>query len=308
MSDNDNDTHHDSTATIKPNDRESQFLASQQARLAKILDAQSKDEESNVQQHRKQFWHTFKLEYAALQDKLSSLVERKSDDENANEIENESGDPNNETKNNGERRIQFVTAQQRNEALEKLQQIQLSILAIHHYTLQSTKSKCSAQEAQLLPPHFATHEMPELPLADLRLLHAELDSLKKRTKDVHEIIIPKEKFRFKRYHAIMLEKKKLNLPIFEEEGEGMALLEGRDEKEEEKLDVGDAGVGAHVQLAFDGLTLSNQKDCIIVVEESGTISLKNLEHEIIETITPSSVLVQAKAFLIRNVVNCQVQV
>jgi hypothetical protein len=270
-------------------DRHSQFLASQQARLAKIHDTQSKDQDGDIQLQRKLFWQTFKLEYNALHERLSVLVEV--------QVKQDEQKTNDSVAGNIKNRILFVTSQQRNEALEKLQLIQLSILAINHYTLRSTK--VSADELNLLPQHFGQNEMPELPLADLRLLNTEIQALKKRTKDIQQIIIPKEKFRFKRYHALMLEKKHLNIPMFEDED----ILFEEDEESEPVNDNGTA------QLAFDGLTISDKKDCIIVVEkDAGAILVKNLQHEIIERIVPSSVLLQAKAFLIRDVINCQVQV
>ena len=270
------------------NDREAQFLASQQARLSKLHDGQSNEDDVNIQLQRKKFWQTFKFECSALHRRLSALI-----GEDEEEIETMT-----ETETKTDKTL-FVTAQQRNEALEKLQQIQMSILAVNHYTLRSTKF--STDEQAFLPEHFAHNEMPELPLADLRLLNAEVQSLKSRTQEVQQIIIPKEKFRFKRYHALMQEKKQFHSPIFEEDDDEVLSELKVDEDESNP-------VNENTHLAFAGLTLSDKKDCVIVVEANGTIIFKNFQNEIIDTVTPSNVLLEAKAFLIRNLINCRVQV
>ena len=273
------------------NDREAQFLASQKARLSKLHDIQSREDDANVQSRRKEFWKSFKVECKDLNDRLSTLVHVDQDSvsggSEAETVESES---------KSAEKVQFVTSQQRNEALEKLQQIQRSIVAMNHYTLRSTKF--SHEEAKFLSKHFATNEMPELPQADLRLLNIEIQSLKSQTKDIQQIIIPKEKFRFKRYHALLLEKSNLGVPMFEDDED---LVETTTEEEK------DGPADDDRQLAFDGLTLSDRKDCIIVVQRDGIIVLKDLKHQVVDTIVPSNILLAAKAFLIRDVVNCQIQ-
>jgi hypothetical protein len=282
------------------NDREAQFLASQKARLSKIQEAHEvNDSDANPQSRRKEFWQTFKLECSSTHQRLSDLI-----DEAPTEETKEGGDSNSDSignsDRNGDKSLLFVTAQQRNEALEKLQQIQLSVQAIHHYTLRSTKF--SKDSAQFLPEFFAQNEMPELPTADLRLLNTELQSLKKKTQEVHQIIIPKEKFRFKRYHALMLERKQLKGPIFEEdEDEKMDQSEEKDEVESDNSN-------ANATFDFDGLALTNQKNSVIVVENDGTIDIKanDTQGGMTERLAPSTT--SSQAFLIRNIDGCKVQV
>lgn len=283
------------------NDREAQFLASQQARLSKIQEAhEANDSDANAQSRRKEFWQTFKLECSSTHQRLSDLIGETSTEETKEG--DTSSDSIGNSNRHGDKALLFVTAHQRNEALEKLQQIQLSIQAIHHYTLRSTKF--SKDSAQFLPEFFAQNEMPELPTADLRLLNIELQSLKKKTQEVHQIIIPKEKFRFKRYHALMLERKQLKGPIFEEdEDDNMDQTEEKDEVESDNSN-------ANATFDFDGLALTNQKNSVIVVENDGTIDIKANDTQggtsMTERLAPSTT--SSQAFLIRNIDGCKVQV
>jgi len=290
------------------NDREAQFLASQKARLSKLQEAhEANDSDTNAQKRRKEFWQTFKLECSSTHQRLSDLIGEISTEEtkegdsesNSNSNSNSDSDSIGNSDRNGDKSLLFVTAQQRNEALEKLQQIQLSIQAVHHYTLRSTKF--SKDSAQFLPQFFALNEMPELPTADLRLLNIELQSLKKKTQEVHQIIIPKEKFRFKRYHALMLERKQLKGPIFEEDED-----DKMDQTEEKENEVESAN--ANATFDFDGLALTNQTNSVIVVENDGTMDIKvnDTQGGMTERLAPSAT--SSQAFLIRNIDCCKVQV
>jgi hypothetical protein len=286
------------------NDREAQFLASQKARLSKIHQGANNANDVNAQARRKEFWQTFKSECSSIHQKLSSLIGEGDDIT--------SGATTEESKTNagssGDKSLLFVTAQRRNEALEKLQNLQLSIRAINHYTLRSTKF--SKEIAQFLPGFFAQNEMPELPTADLRLLNDEVQLLKKRTQQVQQIIMPKEKFRFKRYHDFMLEQKQLRGPLFEEDEDEDddvkdETVAGRQEEKDDK------GSG-NAKFDFDGLSLTNKINSIISVEDDGTIDIKTngAQNDATEREPPRTECsaLEAKAFLIRNIDNCKVQV
>ena len=93
-------------------DREAQFLASQKARLDKLQESQKLD--VHLQNQRKEFWQSFKQQTQSIQQSLSLLIGQESGKE-------------------------FVTAQQRNEALEDLNRIQIQIKSLNHYCNRSNK-------------------------------------------------------------------------------------------------------------------------------------------------------------------------
>jgi len=287
-------------------DREAQFLASQKARLSKLHQAQEANPSTDVhaQARRKEFWQQFKLESSSLQQRLSALV-GEGHDITPTDI-TEQTHTNAAAGGNMKKSLLFVTAQQRNEALEKLQNLQLSIRAINHYTLRSTKF--SQEIVQFLPQFFAQNEMPELPTADLRLLNDEVQLLKKRTQQVQQIIMPKEKFRFKRYHAFMLEQKQLKGPIFEEDEDDVTdeTAAGRQEEKNEK------GSANNATFDFDGLALTNRSSSTIIVENDGSIEIKTNapQGDTTERVPPRTTcsVLEAKAFLIRNIDDCKIRV
>jgi len=167
---------------------------------------------------------------------------------NANDNANADGDKGKgETKEGvgeGEGTRKFITAAQRNEAFDALQHILFSIRAIHHYALHHSMDRDKEESEKLellLPVYFATHPMPELPMADLRLLNTEMQLLKNKAQTIQEFILPKEKFRFKRYHKLMHERKMRGagltpgIAIYDgEHNEGEA--EGEDEKNQLELE------------------------------------------------------------------------
>jgi hypothetical protein len=264
------------------NDREAQFLASQRARLDRLHEAtilQQNDDGTNAQVRRKEFWQIFKQECSSLHDRLSSLI---------GEEENNAS--------HGNKRL--VTAQQRNDAFEKLQQIKLSLRALHLYTFRSIK--LTSDSLKFLPQYFEENEMPDLPIADLRLLNDEIKNLKTKSEHVEQVVIPKEKFRFKRYRALMSKKKQLSecLPL-------------DDDFESDGMMVEDQVNGTEAKSAFesfDGLTLSDRKDSIIHVYNNGDLSIQDMATRKITKVIPDQVVsLEAKAFLVRAVTNCQVQ-
>mmetsp|Transcript_9697 Transcript_9697/g.18206 ORF Transcript_9697/g.18206 Transcript_9697/m.18206 type:complete len:462 (-) Transcript_9697:801-2186(-) len=266
------------------NDRETQFLASQRARLDKLHEVtalQQNDGNTNAQLRRKEFWQVFKEQCSSLHDRLSSLAGQE--------------------QNNPHGNISLVTAQQRNEAYEKLQQIKLSLRALHLYTLRSTKMTLDSGNFKFLPQYFAENEMPDLPIADLRLLNDEIKDLKTKSECVEEIVIPKEKFRFKRYRALVSEKKQLGECLLDDD-EGDVIPMAVEEQE--------SGTEAKATFeCFDGLTLSDIKDSVINVHNDGVLLIQEIATHKFEKVIPDQVVsLEAKAFLVRAVTNCKVQI
>jgi hypothetical protein len=267
------------------NDREAQFLASQRARLDRLHDVtvlHQNDGSTNAQLRRKEFWQVFKQECSSLHDRLSSFAGQQQEHQQQNTLQD---------------KISLVTAQQRNDAYEKLQQIKLSLRALHLYTLRSTK--LTSDSLKFLPQYFAANEMPELPIADLRLLNEEIKNLKAKSEDVEQIVIPKEKFRFKRYRALMSKRKQLRECLLLEDDESDAIMVEEQVTGSETKSAADC---------FDGLTLSDRKDSIINVHNDGVLQIQDMATRNIEEVIPDQVVsLEAKAFLIRAVTNCQVQ-
>ena len=247
-------------------DREAQFLASQKARLDKLQESQKLD--VHLQNQRKEFWQSFKQQTQSIQQSLSLLIGQESGKE-------------------------FVTAQQRNEALEDLNRIQIQIKSLNHFCNRSNKF-----QKQILTQWFDQNELPELPIGDVRLINVDLQELKTRVDEIRSIIVPKEKFRFKRYHAYMA-KHNANGIIMEEM-----------EEDEEKIDSNEQEGNDHDDmLAFDGLTLSNQADSVIVVEADGSIQIQSKEDKSqVQRISCEKTFTDAKAFLIQEISNCEIQV
>ena len=246
----------------------------------------------------------------------------------------------------GEGTRKFITAAQRNEAFDALQHILFSIRAIHHYALHHSmdRDKDESEKLELLlPVYFATHPMPELPMADLRLLNTEMQLLKNKAHSIQEFILPKEKFRFKRYHKLMHERKMrgagLTPGIAMYDGENNE-VEGEDEKNPLELEGGEnnenggddndsnnananASEGnsqgkeqntknentpANAALtAFDGLTLSKEEHREILVNANGNFTLRE-NGVVVKSVNHDNVSLDAKAFLIRDLNHCQVQV
>ncbi len=159
------------------NDREAQFLASQQARLEKIrINAEQNSallDNDNAQQKRKDFWIMMKNICSSFDSQLSVLIGENEEEEGEISAKRQSkSDVENSCRKNKDSRKMYVTAQQRNEALAKLQAIQLTIRCLGHYTLHP--SKFTTDEEKYLPTELIKFTMPELPTADLRLLNTEI--------------------------------------------------------------------------------------------------------------------------------------
>ena len=110
------------------NDREAQFLASQQARLEKIrINAEQNSallDNDNAQQKRKDFWIMMKNICSSFDSQLSVLIGENEEEEGEISAKRQSkSDVENSCRKNKDSRKMYVTAQQRNEALAKLQGI-----------------------------------------------------------------------------------------------------------------------------------------------------------------------------------------
>jgi hypothetical protein len=311
--------------------REAQFLAAQQARLDKIrTNAEHNNFISsdginngniNIQKQRKELWALLKNIFSLLNSRLSALVGEEVEDAVA-EDRNDNDDVGNDMNP-----FLYVTTQQRNEALEKLQEIQLTIRCLSHYTLQS--NKFTSEEEKLLPEELVNFKMPDLPTADLRLLNIEFQKLKSKAQEVQDVIIPKEKFRFKRYRLALQKKKEAKL--------GMIGLHDDDDDDDSNNDVNNnndkAGIDSDADAVkdstenntqikspahhFDGVTLVDKNNCFVKVQEGGqfTISDNSQITNTPTTPTPTSDAenvkesnVEAQAFLIRDLDSCTVVV
>ena len=294
-----------------PNSREAQFLAAQQARLDKVRtnaeQITSIHNNDNSQQQRKDFWILLKNVCSSLNVRLCALMgeieEEKGDDERQLEDNN---DMSNVKKPNKTDPL-YVTAQQRNEALDKLQEVQLIVRCLGHYTLHS--SKFTPDKEQYLPEELVQFTMPELPAADLRLLTIEFQKLKSKAQQAQDIIIPKEKFRFRRYRAALQKKK-------DEQMGGVGLgdeEQGKDVDEDLSPSVKDTTEDdSEIKLPahqFDGVTLFDRKNCSIKVQKDGQFTILNDAENAPSSNNPedrNQAPAEAKAFLIRNLDSCYV--
>lgn len=248
-------------------DREAQFLASQKARLDKLQESQKLDVHL-VQNQRKEFWQSFKQQTQSIQQSLSLLIGQESGKE-------------------------FVTAQKRNEALEDLNKIIIQIKSLNHFCNRSNKF-----QKQILTQWFDQNELPELPIGDVRLVNVDLQELKTRVDEIRSIIVPKEKFRFKRYHAYMA-KHNANGILMEEMDDDEEKLDSNEQEENDHDDM----------MSFDGLTLSKQADSVIKVEADGSIQIQSKEDKSkVQRISCEKAFTDAKAFLIQDISNCDIQV
>ncbi len=300
------------------NSREAKFLASQQARLSRLHEQGQSDENDilNIQYQRKEFWKIFKQECSSLHLKLSALAGKR--DEN----EGDCADDVDDSKENSDANdTMYITAARRNEALDRLQNINFSIRALHHYALHHSTGHSDSNDnhnKMFLPQQFVDNPMPELPMADLRLLNTEVQLLKNKAYNVQSIIIPKEKFRFKRYHKMMQEKKLLDaglrpgIPLYDGSDDMIDNLVGKedDENTASNMDIDASDTKSTAALtSFDGLTLSNQKSRKIEVETNGNFVMLDLgtTGENVTVTQNNDVSREAKAFLIQDIDGCQVE-
>jgi len=267
------------------NDREAQFLAAQNARLANIRkpcehdandisnsETKIRADEGTIQYQRKAFWSAFKDECAALSSRLDTLY----CSEESKRFE-----------------TLYVTAQQRNVALAKLQDILCVIRALQHYTIDSNKLTIAGEE--YLPLKLKDVSMPELPVADQRLTNIEIQTLKDKSQVVQNVICPKEKFRFHRYRNL-LDKREFKGIGLEEEHDANIVANEEEEKNNEP--------SGSLHVLFNGMTLVDKKNCNLIVQRDGSIAS-------MDSITSDDVQVKgnaAKSFLVRTLDNCQITV
>lgn len=283
------------------NDREAHFLASQQARLDKIrINAEQQNallDNGDVQQQRKEFWILMKRICSSLNSRLSLLmgesceVESKSDDKSAPITI-------------------YVTAQQRNDALQKLQEIQLTIRCLGHYTLHS--SNFTSDDEQYLPSELIGFSMPELPTADLRLLNIEIQNLKSNSLKAQDVIIPKEKFRFKRYRKAIQKRKEgkidedVDFEIGDENNNDSNLHSTEMDTNNENDTTQSIPIPAHQQ--FDGVSIVGKQHCSIKVDQDGNFTF--FDSESVPSVEMNSndknVPSEAKAFMIRDLEGCNI--
>ena len=290
--------------------REAQFLASQQARLDKLRsnNTQKNDDdvlqvEGNLQQQRKDFWTRLKKVCFDLECQLKQLMGEVVDestnavDENYSHAQQQSIEI--KSKNN-EKRPLYVTTQQRNEALQKLEHIQITIRCLEHYTMHSIKF--TEEEAKYLPDEIVNFAVPELPTADLRLLNIELQNLKGKSLQAQNIIIPKEQFRFKRYRKALQERKDAgkNVILFEDNADDDLVKKMDDLSSKDTMDEAKEATPAH---HFDGITMSDKENCFLKVHHDGRFTQYNDAKELNATrgSDGQSICLDAKAFLIRDV-------
>lgn len=291
------------------NSREAQFLASQQARLEKLRsnNTQKSDGgdlpvEGNLQQQRKDFWILLKKVCFDLESQLSQLMGEVRD-ESTNVVDEDCSDAKQQSievkSKNNEKRPMYVTTQQRNEALQKLEHIQITIRCLGHYTMHS--NKFTQEEARYLPDEIVNFAVPELPTADLRLLNIELQNLKGKSLQAQNVIIPKEKFRFKRYRKALQERKDVgkNVILFDDNDDDL-VKKMDDLSSKDTVDEAKETAPAH---HFDGITMSDKENCFLKVHQNGLFTEYNDAKELNATrgCDSESMSSDAKAFLIRDV-------
>ena len=258
-------------------EREAQFLASQKARLSKISNHNIQGDDFNLQTERKEFWIIFKKSCSDLNDILSEL--------------DITDDASPTTKENI-----YVTAQQRNAALETMLETQRTIRAIQHFTLHS--KKLTTEMEKFLPDQFLGISMPELPTSDTRLLNLEMQSLQEKIKHVQKVIIPKEKFRFKRYRTYLQEQKEADFTEIDD------IIQPIEAKEEESST---EDKSKPLNITFDGIKLEKKSTCNIMVEQSGNVVCTDLDDSSVAPADESKCDdIEVKAFLVKDVDGCNV--
>jgi len=257
------------------NSREAQFLASQKARLDQIKEFHESDDSEN-QQKRKDFWKAFKIECNLLQRSMSSLISKDSSE--------------------------LITAHQRNQALDELQRIQLVIRAIEHYTLQSTKF--TKEEEKYLPTYLKENDMPDLPIADTRLINTEISLLKNMASEAQSVILPKEKFSFKRYRRFLQAKNEALTTLLNDETHGpKPQIQCDDTNDRSKSLKSNKNI-----TSFDGHCISNRTNCHIQLLPDGTLNITHVKTHQTETISRSNEGTKVTALLIRDVENCTISI
>lgn len=252
------------------NSREAQFLASQKARLDQIRGDHEHDESNGNQAKRKDFWKVFKIECSQIMTSLSLITT-----------------------------MSLVTSSQRNQALEKLQNLQLTIRAMEHYTLHSTKF--TKNEEEFLPTYLKENSMPELPIADTRLINTEISTLKSRATEVQSVIFPKEKFSFKRYRIFLQSKnQELRSLLQEEKSDGQ-----QEDIKNMGVDEGTSQTRKASETTFDGHTISNRFNCHIQVLSNGVLIITDRKTNQVETLVPPSSENKITALLVRDLDQCK---
>ena len=154
----------------------------------------------------------------------------------------------------------------------------------------------------------------ELPPADLRLLEQEFKILTVKAQDISELICPKEKFRFKRYHDLLLKKKKgFDITAFQRECQNyQGHNKDHDETKTEDNSNTTNTVNHTDQIEFHGLKVVGHKNCSISVKPDGSFTT-NYDHNnddydgIDETLHENEeTLSKSTAFLIRDLDGCNV--
>ena len=283
---------------VKPNLIEAQFLASQKARLSNLTksNANNGDEENeNLQAQRKSFWSAFKQACSTIRihlDELDSKV--------------------------------HVTAQQRNESLAELQQITTMIRAIHHYTnhskstvlktsMRSSKTPKSTQKNNdeednndsIIPKHFHESTMPDLPLADQRLVATELQRLKDKANVVQTTIMPKEKFCFRRYRAEMMRRKQQAHNILQYDDDHESKEDKPTGSQDDTTHNDDTAKALHEQ--FEGRFLTDRNDLSLIVDADGNVRKNaNQEEEFYSEDEIYDMRQEPKSFLLQNLTRCRV--
>ena len=299
------------TGMQKNNDREASFLASQQARLEKIRSNTEKNallntNDDNAQQRRKEFWSLMKSICSSLNSRLKVLL--------GEEVVGNDGD-HEESPNSNENEHLYVTAQQRNEALAKLQDIQVTLRYLSHYTLRTgkltstattaatttTTTATTSQDEKYLPKELIGFTMPDLLVSDLRLLNEEIQNLKNLTEKAQNIIMPKEKFRFRKYREA-IQKRKEKFDGFD------TYLDDADkvdvDMKENDIDNNDKNENTSYLVAHqsNGVSLVDKKDCSVTISADGLITVSN------ESSTSTIQSSDAQAFTMQNLQSCNILV
>jgi hypothetical protein len=161
------------------------------------------------------------------------------------------------------------------------------------HALQETQGKKAAayqhlqdlkEELQLLRKHclgstvcFDDWEVPDLPVADLRLLHNEFSKYFTIWEAAKEVICPKGKFSFRRYREEMARRKAQGIPL-------SAPL------------VAQTTITSKPQVLHKGACLQDISNESIVIDSDGNVRVRN--EQIIK--------VSDAALLVRNLQNCSV--
>lgn len=280
---------------VKPNLLEAQFLASQKARLSNLTKSNANDEgNENLQAQRKSFWSAFKQACSTILIHLDGLYSKV-----------------------------HVTAQQRNESLAELQQITTMIRAIHHYTnhskstvlktIMNSKTPNLTQKSDdekednddsIIPKYFHDFTMPDLPLADQRLVATELQRLKDKANVVQTTIMPKEKFCFRRYRAEMMKRKHQTHNVLQYDDH-----ESKEDKttgsQDDTTHNDDTTKALHEQ--FEGRFLTERNDLSLIVNSDGNVKINdNQEKEFYPEDEIHDMRREPKSFLLQNLTRCRI--